>query len=622
MSLILCTLATAASVLGLAACASGGAARYAEQTTTSNAPSGSAARPVRDGLPALTALEGQSHAVSAVGSLSGADFSRSAGPQALDGTSLQLTPGTDELSYGIYSFTVPHGAQLASVSIDCSAAEPQQFWIGLSDYSAGNWKIAPLLSDSASLTVDRPAEDLSSDSCLMHVAVLAYGSALTVNSVSIQHNGETLNWAHSWGTSASEDGRFCGMDAEGNLYVSIDSEALSDEVTPSILKFSQDGTLLVARQWTDPELFGSQLGIREMLVNAAGDVYLAYTAGSSRKAFIMKADSDLNTVWCRRWDTAGTESVGGLGFDADGNLVVHVVVSNDVLSDPDDYGALVWLSPDGNLVRELQHNWAVASHRPLYRRIISEPTTGDLLLVGHRSAFDPPSMGTPSLLRLDSTGQVLFDKYLDSSLSFSLTFSENGVAYDEAGNMVSASAVPRQDVSSFDDGVLLVRSDRSGALLSAQKLLTPRSSVSLETRLMTERFTNGDLLVQTRSDAGEGTESGFIRLSRVDASPQEWLTFGVLYFSFLEDCGSFFCLGDALTLADAQPTINRGTDLTTEDYSGIVSLVDSGDTLTVLTQSQLIDQSASELVDAAGDLDLFETAASSEALIARTVPLD
>jgi hypothetical protein len=573
-------------------------------------------------LPLLSELAALSHTASATPSIDGADFIDNGGTVTPVGTAAELTADSGELAWALYSAVIPAGATVSSVEVTASSTGTAP-WLAYSDFSTGRWQLAQLGAAGGTVSLDRPAVELGSSACRVYFGVLAFDGPATVDSIVVTHDGDTvLNWSHSWGTDFSEDMRYIGVDAAGNVYAAVDRDhPSSNDVDPILLKYGPDGTLLKARRWSDPALYGgSALGIRDFLVTPSGETYTGYTGGSSRNAFILKTDANLNLEWCRIFATAGgaQDSHAGMGFDALGNIVWHINISP---SAGDDYGALVWLAPDGTLVRQQLITIGTASDTNLIlRRFAVDPLSGDTLICGNRKYYPAPSAGTHALMRVKSDGTLVFSKLVTTTQFINSSFSENGVTHDGAGNMLTCCDSIKPLSTDPTSGILVLRTGPAGNLLTANKLEIQGASDLRPQRI--DATTGGDPFIEIRADFGSGDQYGALRFNRADAQPLDWQTFftGGLDNDIAEFCGSWL-LGSTISSGGAVvPVHQSGDQFTITDVGAEVGLLDTGDTLSPLLGDAVFNQAASTVEDYAGNVDLLDQTTSSDALVRRFVP--
>jgi hypothetical protein len=574
------------------------------------------APPPLDGLPGLAALVDASRVAASTASRPGADFAQVGGSHAVNGSTLDLSPAAGELAFAIYSFTVPAGSEVQSVTVSGNSSQPTA-WLGVSDFAAGRWEFSEFDPGSGTVTVDRPASELTAAACQFYVAVVAVADALIIDSVQVEHNGDTLNWNHSWGTEFSEDLRYIGVDTGGNLYVAADhdlQDGANSDFLPVLLKYAPDGTLLAARQWTDPAITTDILGIRDFLVLSDGTSYTAWVApADDRNVFLLKADANLNLLWCRKFDTGEIDSEGGLGIDSQGNIVLFLTIDPSV---GDQYGMLLWLSPGGELVRQLKltEGTAVGTNL-LLRRIAVEPLSGDLLLQGIRN-YPSPAVGAPSLMRLASDGSLKFSKAVTTPNYLNQSFSEQGVTFDAAGNMVSVCRAPKINSSAPNDHILLLRTDPAGGVVTARSLTIPGATFINSQRV--DYLTTGEPMVEFFVNLGV-QRYGYIRLSPQDATPLDWATFfpGGFDNDIDELCGSFYLGRSASSTDGFEPTVETGNQFNLSDISGEVALVDTGDVLTIDPGNHLSAATGSQLIEIVGTQD---APADPDVLVSRFIP--
>ncbi len=141
----------------------------------------------------------------------------------------------------------------------------------------------------------------------------------------------TKQWTKLWGSTVSDMGYVCGVDALLNVYVaggtmgSFDGQTSAGDKDACLTKFSDNGT----KQWT--KLWGSSAGEEcyAMALDIQGNVYVAgSTSGSfdgqtntgSSDMFLTKYTSTGTRQWSRIWGSSGSDQIYGMAYDTSGAI--------------------------------------------------------------------------------------------------------------------------------------------------------------------------------------------------------------------------------------------------------------------------------------------------------------
>ncbi|MCC7477154.1 PKD domain-containing protein [bacterium] len=257
-------------------------------------------------------------------------------------------------------------------------------------------------------------------------------------------------WVHTWGTALPEGLSELLIDGSGDVYAAgLYSGADNDEVL--LLKFGVAGNLIWSKTWGG---LGDE-SVRGMCFDAEGNVVICGDTDSfseAQRGYVASFNSDGEINWQYQWNIADDQShLGGVCLHPGGNLAL----AGDFSDGGDKDAALLLMSTEGSLT--WQRYWRKNAGTELFNTLTAD-ADGNIYAVGSR--FD--DLSGPSLNALvtsfGSDGSLLWDVQYDRS---SKADNADCVAYDNLSDrlLVGGYSASTNNAASKDGLLLLFAPD-------------------------------------------------------------------------------------------------------------------------------------------------------------------
>jgi hypothetical protein len=299
-----------------------------------------------------------------------------------NGANADYSPGWDSgataftgVAFAIYRFNLSDfsGEQALYVNWTTAPADLTNVWIGCSDWTGDRWKWIAGPDASGKLTMPgtgfAPFTRTSAPVGEMLVACVALGTVQsTLAHLSIGAAAPT-GWVHSWGTEQGEEGWDVAVDQNGDVFVGGYTYALEDVDNATdcmVYKYrGSDGVLLWQKKWGgdhDDVLWSIALDAAGNLYGVGSSSSFTATPGTGSALLLLKYSPDGNLLLHKTYDSpsdpAAIEDGNGIGVDSAGNIYL-TGGSNGFATDDLSHPLLLKLDTDGNLLWQKQFTAAL-----------------------------------------------------------------------------------------------------------------------------------------------------------------------------------------------------------------------------------------------------------------------
>lgn len=260
----------------------------------------------------------------------------------------------------------------------------------------------------------------------------------------------TVQWAKSWGTTATDRGLGVGVDSTGNVYAL--GSRLGDDY--DILKFSSTGGAL----WTKSIESNTPFTTADLAVSASGSVFVAgsfqgtvdfdpssktynVSSGPSYAAFALKLGSDGKFGWVSPFvgrtvgSTSGHSAAQSVALDGSGNVIVGGLYADSVDFNPGS-GVTTLPTNGHNFVTKLNSSggltWAQAVEG---FATVAVDAAGSVYATGGFTGTVDLDPGAGASMHTSAGGSDIAVVKLTSAGAFSWGYAIGGTGSDGAGGI-------------------------------------------------------------------------------------------------------------------------------------------------------------------------------------------
>lgn len=309
------------------------------------------------------------------------------------------------VAFAIYRFNLTDytGEQSLNLAWAAPPTDPARVWMGCSDWTGGHWQwfAGPdasgklVLPGSGFAPFTKSADPGMGE---MLVACVVLGTQqVQLAEIRIGAPAPT-GWIHSWGTDQGEEGMDIALSAAGEVYV-------------------------------------------------GGYTYSTTGATNSSDCMLYKYRSSYGALqWQKSWGGDYADALWSIAVDAAGN-VYGVGATSSFAADPQTGSALLLLkyAADGTLVWQKIYDSPADPNATEDGTGIAVDSTGNIYLTGSSGGFATDGFNHPLLLKIDATGNLLWQKHFAEAMPAGIgqgcTVGADGLPYLSAmgGSMASIS---------------------------------------------------------------------------------------------------------------------------------------------------------------------------------------